>query len=109
MARSKACGWCGEKIRPGESTKFDTRYKDAIFHGACFWGMCVTKGWSYLQQGGSPVVPPDLVIDCAADCHEYGLAGQGMLVVGRDPIWYEREGEVYRPYHPQCSPSRIEE
>lgn len=108
LAKLKSCGWCGEKIRPNEPTKFDTRYKDAIFHAACIWGMCVSKGWSYLQKGGSSVVPTDLVIDCAAGCQEYGSAGQGRLTIGKDPIWYEREGEVYRPYHPNCSPSKLD-
>lgn len=107
MARTKHCAWCGEKIKPGAPTQFLANDKTNIYHELCLWGMCATKGWSYLQQPGGSA-PYNLLIDCAAACHEYGAAGQGALVLGIDVIWYEREGEYYRPYHPQCAPSRVE-
>ena len=106
MARPRKCGHCGEAIRPGQTTRFDIRVKDVVFHEHCFAGVCLARGWSFLQKPGG-IPPPDLIIDCAADCHAYGPAGQGFLVVGTDAIWYEREGDHYRPYHPACAPSKL--
>ena len=106
MARPRKCGACGEAIRPGQPTRFDTRIKDAVFHEHCFAGVCLARGWSFLQQAGG-VVPNGTVIRCTEACHVYGRAGQGLLLVGQDTIWYEREGEHYAPYHPDCAPSKL--
>ena len=101
MPKAKHCGHCGEKLKPSDSTRFDTVDREAIYHEHCLWGIFARRGWSYLQQPGGSA-PQGLRIKCF-DC-------DGELVLGQIPIWYERDFDIggYRPYHPACAPSKVD-
>lgn len=97
MANRKHCGHCGEKIQPHHPQRFDTRHKDVVYHEACFWGKAIENGWSYLAQPGHRP-PSNLTVPCEA-C-------PSLLLLDREPVWYERDGDRYVAYHLACSPSR---
>lgn len=102
--RSRRCGHCGEVIKDGAPTRFDTLDPEVIYHERCFWGICARRGWSFVQKLGSRP-PADLIMRCNG-CDELILPIRGRV----DSVWYEKDVDIpgYLPYHPDCSPSKLD-